>query len=457
MIMDFKNRLILKIGAVFVGILLFLTFFSNTIYNFNLPNVTVDYAREGVLTRSAEGRGIVDFIEKDFYYADETGKIAILVSPGDLVPAGGALYSITADIENLRQSLEQHESDEERIAMRLDRAKADGLRARENLSAFVASDGGFDPSEHDFEINRLSAAVDAARRDADDYLILYESGAVPRLELEEKQAALESQESMLTRQIERKQAAQEEHERASGGRKRELERLVSDMQIAIADHEFELGAARKEAEKLRGQIQSGGAVSVLSENGGYVLETLAQTGARVSRNELVMTIGALGGGFKSVIDLPENVDYISLGDQVVFSIDSKKLYGLSAEVRGLVYDGGRLKAEIGFESEGASGGETARLLVSHTSELYEALVPNRALRTDDMGEFLLYAEMVEGSLRSEYFARKLRVRVIASDNRNSAVWIFAEGRLPIIVNSDKAVSEGDRIRIVGGNEIIGIR
>jgi hypothetical protein len=144
-------------------------------------------------------------------------------------------------------------------------------------------------------------------------------------------------------------------------------------------------------------------------------------------------------------------------DTVTLNIRARDLLAMPGSIYSLVFVEGRLRAEVRFESDSVSGGETVELRAERISSLFETIVPNNAIRTDTFGDFVLFAEMVEGTLRNEYFARRISARVIAKDSRNAAVFLFTEQRLPIIINSDRTVSEGERIRIVSGSDLVGIR
>ena len=456
--MDGHKKLIAKIGAVFVGVLLFLTFFSNTIANFNLPSVTVDFTKEGVLTKYAEGRAVVEYVEKDMYYAEFSGRITLLVSAGETVKEDDELYTIEADVESLMQMLDDYTLNEERIKLRLERATADTSRAQEILGNFINEATEFDPSEYDFELQRLQTAVEVAQRDFDDFTVLYEAGSVSLRELEDMQAALESLDSQLQLQRDRMGRAQDEHARSFRDRRRDLERAVADSRNQIREQEFELSASQRETEKLREQIEAGGIVTVLAERFGSVREIRFDTGMYVSKNEPIIAIGAADGGFKADVHLPESVDYISVGDTVMLEARARGITNLQGEINSLIHEDGVLKAEVRFRSSAVRSGETVELRVSETSRVFKYILPNAAVRNDGPGSYyLLYTEMVEGSSRNEYFARRLPVEVLSYDNINTAISISSDERLPFIINSDRAVSEGDKIRIVGESDFEDVR
>jgi len=467
--MDTNKKLIARIGGVFVAILLFLTFFSSTIYNFNLPGVVVEYPRQGVLTNYAEGRGIVEFARMELHHAEGAGRITLLVSEGETVTAGSELYFIESDIEDLRKSLDERLQGGERLEMRTERARADLQHARNSLANLKneAGSGGFDAPEYDYEIQRIQALIGAAERELGDLEALFELGAASQREIDDMEYALGSLALQLQQQQDRKQRALESYNRAVEAGARELEsrragieKAVADCEFQIGDLEFETAANRQEIDRLKSQIDAGGRIAALAGSGGAVREIRAglETGAHVGKNDLIMRVGAADGGFRTTVDLPESVDFLNVGDPVTLRIRSRDIYGLGGEVSSLAFFNGRLRTGVAFDSENVGGGETVEVTVQSTSQLYDLLVPVRALRSDQYGDYILYAEKSRGALGDEFIARKNQVRVLGHDSHNAAIIMFSsDDRLAIIVSSDKGVSDGDRVRIVDGSDIVAIK
>jgi len=421
--MDTNKKLIIKIGAIFIGVLLFLTFFSNTIYNFNLPSVVVEYPREGAITRTATGQGVVDFTAKDSYYAKIGGQIELLVAEGEIVAAGGLLYTVTA-ADTL---------DEDIINLKLSKAIADKAFAQQGLNDLRAG-----KSEYDQEIEKARLAMEAARKELADLRLLYEAGAIAQKDLDDQQAAFDSLDIQYQQQSERKQKSRQE-----------LEKSVRDLQYQIEEYELALLAGAE------------GEITVTAARSGIVREISGgvETGAYISPNELVMKIGVSDENLLAVFALPENTDYLNIGDAVTVSIKSRNIYNAPGEITRLIMEDGRLKAAVQFSAAAhVTGGETAELKVHNTSALYQNIIPLSAVRSDTQGEYILYAERVKSSFGYEYYARRADVWLESRDNYNAALWIYsARDRRPVIINSDKAIVEGDMIRIVSGSDLVETR
>ena len=85
-----KNALI-----IFLAVLLVLTFFSNTIMNYSLPEVAAQYPMSTTITTKIRGSGTVEAAQTYNVIVEETRKVATVnVKEGDTVKAGDTLLTL---------------------------------------------------------------------------------------------------------------------------------------------------------------------------------------------------------------------------------------------------------------------------------------------------------------------------------------------------------------------------
>lgn len=89
-----KRREWVKNAAIiFLSVLLVLTFFSNTIMNYSLPEVAVQYIQSGTITAKIRGTGIVESGDPYNVKINETRTVeSVLVKAGDIVQKGDTLF-----------------------------------------------------------------------------------------------------------------------------------------------------------------------------------------------------------------------------------------------------------------------------------------------------------------------------------------------------------------------------
>jgi len=462
--MEKRKQVILRLAAVWLGIILILTFFSNTIYAINLPNVAVSFISDGVISSTNRAEGVLDFAENRNFYADQAGLLHLSWQEGDRVESGDLLFSIHVDIEDLRDRLEAEQHRLERTILRRT-ASQNQLQNLRVGTAIPAAQAPPDTSRFDNEENRLS--VEIARLE-DEYIVqqgLLQAGIITRDELTNTTNQLED----LRRNLNNNQA---ERERTIENHQRNLETMAADNRIQqdqrqqtyIAErnrlqNEINLlnldeGEIRRQIQRLEEQIEDGGIVRVYAENPSVIQEIPLSDGMHISRNQLIMRLGVLEGNrYRAIVYFPERMGFLPVGTQVQVDIPSFREFGLQGEIFRMIPSQGRLRTEVSFDTDmPVSGGEGVRVTVNQFSELFQNVLPNSAIREDNIGLFILYVSRERNTLLGySYVARQSRIHVFENGRgeRYTAFHIFTEPDGPIVIQSDRPVTAGDRIRLVG--------
>ncbi len=93
-----KNTNFAKALLIFIGIVLFLTFFSKSIYNYRLPVVSVSTPKQGKLGFTVEGTAEISYSRMESVYAEVDGRVnEILVQSGEEVEKGQCLMRFKID------------------------------------------------------------------------------------------------------------------------------------------------------------------------------------------------------------------------------------------------------------------------------------------------------------------------------------------------------------------------
>ena len=113
-----KKREWVKTAAIiFLSIMLVLTFFSNTIMNYSLPEVATQYVQPGTVTAKIRGGGTVESGDPYEVKVTETRKVSsVAVRGGDEVQKGDILFYLEdAESEELKAAQEELESKQEEL------------------------------------------------------------------------------------------------------------------------------------------------------------------------------------------------------------------------------------------------------------------------------------------------------------------------------------------------------
>ncbi len=143
-------------AIIFLSLMLVLTFFSNTIQNYSLPQVAAQYIQAGSITAKVRGTGTVEAQDPYKVQLQETRKIAsVLVKAGEDVQKGQPLF-LLEDAKSQELSQAQEELDQAILAF--ETALLSG-----ELSGASLSLGGERSSVANYQ-SQILAAEDAVRQ-----------------------------------------------------------------------------------------------------------------------------------------------------------------------------------------------------------------------------------------------------------------------------------------------------
>lgn len=94
-----------------------------------------------------------------------------------------------------------------------------------------------------------------------------------------------------------------------------------------------------------------------------------------------------------------------------------------------------------------TSGAELTLSVGSKSATYDIIVPNNSIRSDSNGTFVLVVDAKNSSLGSRYFARRVAVTTIATDDLNSAVTGDIGRGDYVITTSELPIAAGDQVRL----------
>ncbi|MDE6608074.1 MAG: HlyD family efflux transporter periplasmic adaptor subunit, partial [Lachnospiraceae bacterium] len=97
--------------------------------------------------------------------------------------------------------------------------------------------------------------------------------------------------------------------------------------------------------------------------------------------------------------------------------------------------------------EDVTAGQSLSLSVGQKSANYDLIVPNSAIREDNNGKFILIVESKSSPLGNRYFATRVDVEVLASDDTQTAISGALYGYEYVITTATKPVEAGKQVRL----------
>lgn len=531
-------------AIVFLIILLLLTFFSNTIQNYSLPEVATQYVESGTITAKIRGMGVVESGDPYNVKIKETREVAsIEVKVGDKVEEGQVLCYLTegdsTQLDEARGKLEEAQKALEDAQFNFEKQLLTG-----GYDVSIMQNAGETGSMSGY-LSQVYAAkneMDAAESKVNEWkslIAIYERQLEfnPYSEdinkafktLNEAQAALDSINNDLTgaqnwyNALEAQIKVEEASQSVSGGNAATLNNLrkqlvtamqnVENLKSKQATAEQNLAVAKKATENIDNDLTKQKAFAELSLKNAEEYYTLTKT----AYEDLLKNIGdafdlskaseAITNAQKAVDEAQDKVDKLAAdamggeivapisglitsvnvksgvetpSDGIVFTMQPEgKGYTLSFSVtnqqasRLSVGDQAELVNAWRFDDiqvtlasikpdpnnpgqnklltfdvtgESVIAGQSLNVSVGQKSATYDYVVPNSAIREDSNGKFILVVTSKSSPIGTRYFASRVDVEVLASDDTKSAV-SGAIDYAYVITTSTKPVEVGKQVRL----------
>lgn len=559
-----------NIAIIFLLVLLLLTFFSNTIMNYSLPEVATQYVMSGSITAKIRGNGTVEAGDPYNVEIKETRVIAsVPFRRGDVVQKGDILYYLedqdSAELEEAQKTLDGMVKEYELALLSADvtteiynhvqngnsttlsqyRAKLDGATAkvdaaqktvdaiqaavtslqnqitileatsvdttaekkavkdasaqvtawetelgiRENAyqnakdayaalgitvaDAQTAYDGAYTAWDADQTNQTLIDALAAAEADLNAAKAANSAVGTARTNMNSASDNLTVAKNNLTKA----ENALAEKEENSANIKQ-----LNDLRLQLATEQTKLDAANKtldeasaDKNKLNATIQTELAlgaqydaiqaqkkiVANLKEKsiGAFIecpingtISNLAYiAGQTANAGDVVAVIQPEGKGYTLSFSVTtEQAKKISVGDYA--DVANSWYYGdIRATVSAIKPDPSNPSSNklIEFDISGndVTPGMSLNLSVGQKSANYDLVVPNSALREDSNGKYILIIESKSSPLGNRYFATRVDVEVLATDDTQTAISAPLYGYEYVITTATKPVKEGKQVRL----------
>jgi len=217
-------------------------------------------------------------------------------------------------------------------------------------------------------------------------------------------------------------------------------------EVTIASAYKTMTDLQEEVAKLQAKSIGTEITSLIS---GTVTDIAVTAGTTVNANDVMMTIQPENKAYVLQFSVTENqAKKVRVGDTAEIL---NNWYGndVSAVVSAIRKDPqNRTNSIIICEMKGdVSVGDSYTLSIGEQSSNYDTIVPTSAIREDSNGKFILIIESKSTPLGNRYYARRVDVDVITSDDTKSAVTGALEGYEYVITTTTKPIKENEQVRL----------
>lgn len=556
-----------NVAIVFLIILLILTFFSNTILNYSLPEVAAQYVDSGTITSKIRGSGVIESDDPYNVKIKQTKTVdSIEVKSGDYVEKGQVICYLSSD--------DSAELDKAKVELE---AAQSALKTAENNYLLQILTSGYDTSviqngakiqsteAYLAQITAAKTAIDNAQKDVDnqnnviadlqkkskdlatqieltpptnvDYsaeqaaynaakteadnaaLILTQCtnnldainreitriigitpegtdpdlGYLPQqkidaeiavntattnknnadyqlsaaeIALNNKKASgdtsgtiqnLRNQQIQITAQIEKEQVVLEQKNAILQNKTDELTKLTGNISatFGLVSLQDAIDTAKNEVKRKQDAVNKletdNNSTAVEAPISGTIIDLMIKSGDETPVDGIVATMQPEGKGYRmSMTVTNEQAKRLSVGDRADL-INSWRYDDMDIVIASIKPDKsnpGKNKV-INFDISGDSitAGQSINVSVGQKSSNYDMIVPNSAIHEDNDGKFIYIVESKSSPIGTRYYASKVDVEVLASDDTRSAISGGLYGYEFVITTSTKPIEKNKQIRL----------
>lgn len=480
-----KREWVKTAAIIFLTILLILTFFSNTIMNYSLPEVAAQYITSGTITEKVRGTGTVQCGDLYNIKVTESRKVTgVEVRVGDTVAAGDVICYL--------EDMESEELKAARAELELAEQAYNAALLTGGMSVETMQNAGSPESTSSYrkqliaaqqKVEDLEAAIEAQE---EAYNTAKAAKEAADMDLTQKQNDLENLDNWLNHQYSvssgNANAIAELNKQRTAAEQLYLEaqRVANEAAIEFAKYESaraeleaDLAEAKAEVAELADEINiavnlgnlkdavndaqakvddlesKAIGATVTAEVAGTITSISVMSGEYTSPDVPVAVIQPEGKGFTLSFSVTaEQAKRISVGDPAEL-VNSWWYEDITATVVSIKPDPADPAKQrlVTFNLTGdLIEGQSLSLQVGQKNQSYDMIVPNSAIREDNNGKFILVVEPKSSPLGTRYYAVRYDIQVLASDETQTAI-TGAYGNEYVITTSTKPIEAGQLVRL----------
>lgn len=498
------NREWVKNAAIiFLVVLLVLTFFSNTIMNRTLPEVSSAQVSSGAITAKVRGTGTVTAIGNTDVKAEATRFISsVMVKDGQIINAGDVLFimgegdsdeldAAKEELDNLEWELKSAQANypsyyNSAAATNIDSLYNQWIDAQQKLaevenqlveeSTYILRKNEYQRLQDELtalekkcqnEESLIQAQYQSALANGEDTTYLFNLLETTitnnQISISQKKSAVENaktifETSLLStspeittaqRAVESAEYAYKSAIDASNSSSDAASKSYTQANINVQKIQSQIEKAKAKVEELSGGAEN----QVLARVGGTVHNISFTSGNKVNKSDILCTIENPDQGYQVSFSVTnDQAKRLKIGDTATISnyYYGNEILATVSSIKIDVKDPQTKKVIVCDLSGNVTSGTELTVSIGQKSATYDFVVPKNAVRTDSNGTFVLVIDSKNSALGNRYFARRVDVEELATDDISTAVNGSLSNGDFVITNSSVKVSNKDQVKLANG-------
>jgi HlyD family secretion protein len=431
--LKYGKRMVRNAAAVFIIIIVLLTFFSKTINNYLLPEVESRSPWNGYLNYEVKASGSVKssaetqkIIARGSWYVTD-----VMVKEGDKVSEGDVLAAVDTGLALLD----------------IQKAEFELRRLEGELKTYIDTYKPIDVRSYEDEVRRAEKAVEDQKVNLDIIISLYaesvdatgEASSDMKLRLNQETQRYESLKldyAAKLRLLDQKRAEAE-------GQEEIYNRTVEEKQTAIRLKSLDI-------ENMKNLLPPDNRITAPAD---CVIKSVNIVPGQTCSNQQVIFEYAAGGS-KLTIEWMLNAakaELLEEGDPVEFSIRGRASLSWKGKVGEKEFssrDGMYLyKAEIPADGDKLVEGMGVEVRASRSRGEYSVIVPRSALSKYQNRDCVFILKQRQGALGEENYVEAVTVSIVDTDDLNAAVNGDLRPQDKVVTLSSKPLSSGMQVKL----------
>lgn len=430
--------------ALFMAVMLIMTYVSRMVYVSRMPRVRWSNPTATSIRNKIRSEGTVEVVNSQAVVGlDGLLVKKVCVAAGDRIETGTVLYEV--DTEDMLAQLAELEAQEQawqtqEQAKRRD-AATNATRAQEDYDTTVI--------ELDRKIAEETKKLEELLEDLDTHMF-----RIPEEDAsDEIWIAWADERLRLDREIAEKKRMIEDAQLEREKVLRQADREIEDAKRAQSAAEGGLDLGVSGVSQVRERQERIALLTELSENegkvtaesAGDVLEVMMQSGMRMGSEAVLRYADDQGSRIFRTVISQEQKGMVHTGDTVSLTFPGSA-EEVGETIDSIVQENGGYTVTIRLEPGVASGRTEGVMELNYTSEIYDYVVPARALHNDG-GNAIYVLEEKEGILGTELSVRSMTVRLLDKNEDYAAVADeLLSGDIKVVTECDRELENGAAVK-----------
>ncbi|MGE1109157.1 efflux RND transporter periplasmic adaptor subunit [Bacillus wiedmannii] len=424
-----KKRNIKIISSVFLGLLIILTLFSNTLANWDLPKVTTEKPRNDQLTKTFIGNGELQPQEEAELSASsiEAKVKEVHVKEGDRVKKNQLL--VTYDSKQKEQEIFDAEADLQIKKLEL--------------------------NDKNLELNDAQVAYNEAKKNQQDNKSNNRSNDQPNNQQDNKA---------------NDQPNDQRDNRLNNQPNGEIsETSIQGLKTSVESKKIEISTQERKIKNLKEELEMN--KKLIAPFDGVVTKINAKKDQPSVQEEGAVILSNESKGFKVELQVPSDLAmHLKVGEKIEMKANAKSLEGELIEVKSLESNENQKPEEQGSQQDKKKGEQTPEtpkpqkhLLVKVQGEELKkgdqveatltkkltkgVLIPDRVIKRGPNGPFVYTIEEKKGPLGNAFYITESRITVGESNGQETLVLDGVFEKDQIVSESSEPLKKGERVKV----------